>query len=227
MHSDELAAALRDGAAELDCPLTDGQTDALLAYLALLIKWNGVYNLTSVRDPAQMLTQHLLDSLSVVAPLRRRLGGRTARLLDVGSGAGLPGIVLAVMLPQLQVTCVDAVAKKAGFMRQCAAELALRHLQVHHARMEALEAPAFELITARAFSSLTDLVRLSRSHLANGGAWLAMKGKYPDAEIAALPQDAKVFHVEPLRVPGLRAERCLVWMQLEVGDTVGPQTASP
>jgi len=218
MRPGELSSALREGAAELGCPLTADQADALLSYLALLLKWNSVYNLTAVRDPAQMLTQHLLDSLSVVAPLQRHLGDRELRLLDVGSGAGLPGIVLAVMLPKLDVTCIDAVAKKVSFTRQAAAELCLRNLRAVHGRVEALDAAPFPLIISRAFSSLAELIRLSRAHLAAGGAWLAMKGKYPGDEIAALPKGVSMFHVEPLRVPGLQADRCLVWMRPEEGS---------
>jgi 16S rRNA (guanine527-N7)-methyltransferase len=215
MRSGELFAALRAGAVELECPLSDAQAEALLAYLALLVKWNSVYNLTAVRDPTQMLTQHLLDCLSIVAPLRRYLGDRPARVLDVGSGAGLPGIVLAVMSPALTVTCVDAVAKKTVFMRQVAGELHLRNLDVRHARVETLAALPFDLITSRAFSSLAELVCLTRIHLSDAGAWLAMKGRYPADEIADLPAPATVFHVEQVHVPGLESERWLIWMRLD------------
>ena len=168
-----------------------------------------------MRDPRQILTQHLLDSLSVVAPLRRLIGDKPTRLLDVGSGAGLPGIVLAVAMPNVEVTCVDAVAKKAAFMRQAAAELGLRNLQARHARVEALCEASFGVIASRAFSSLAELVRLTRSLLAPDGTWLAMKGKVPASEIGALPDCVHVFHVEPVTVPKLRAQRCLVWMKMQ------------
>jgi 16S rRNA (guanine527-N7)-methyltransferase len=213
MVAADLSAALRNGAAELGCTLTIAQTDALLAHVALIHKWNRVYNLTAVRDPAQMLTQHVLDSLALVPPLRRRVGDRAARLLDVGSGAGLPGVVLAVMLPALDVTCVDAVAKKAGFVRQAAAELALGNLQAIHARVETMNAAPFDLITARAFSSLAELVKLTRHLAAEGTTWVAMKGRVPGGEIEGLPDDVQMFHVEPLRVPGSQSQRCLVWMR--------------
>jgi len=185
----------------------------LEAYLGLLAKWNVAYNLTAVRDPVQMRTQHLADCLAVVEPLRRQLGGRPARILDVGSGGGLPGVVLALAEPAWDVSCVDAVGKKAAFVRQVAAELALPNLHAEHARVEALKAPPFDVITARAFASLPDFVRLTRPLLADGGVWMAMKGKRPDDETAALPPDIEVFHVEPLAVPGLDAERCLIWMR--------------
>lgn len=209
----ELRVALRDGAQALGCGLAETQADALLAYLELLRKWNSVYNLTAVREPQQMLTQHLLDCLSVVGPLRRFIDDQAARLLDVGSGAGLPGVVLAVMLPSLEVTCVDAVAKKAGFVRQIAAELRLHNLRAEHGRAESLDS-TFDLVTSRAFSSLDELVRLTRAQLAPGGVWLAMKGRVPADEIAQLPRGVDVFHVEPLQVPGLD-ERCLVWMRIK------------
>ncbi|HET9822137.1 MAG TPA: 16S rRNA (guanine(527)-N(7))-methyltransferase RsmG [Burkholderiaceae bacterium] len=186
----------------------------LEAYLGLLAKWNAAYNLTAVRDPAQMRTQHLADCLAVVGPLRHRLGaGRPARVLDVGSGGGLPGVVLALAEPGWDVTCVDAVGKKAAFVRQVASELALPNLRAEHARVEALKAAPFGVITSRAFAALADFVRLTRPLLAPGGMWMAMKGKRPDDEIAALPADIGVVAVEPLSVPGLDAERCLVWMQ--------------
>ena len=199
----------------LGTDLTAAQQAALEGYLALLAHWNATYNLTAVRDPAQVLVQHLADCLAIVPPLRRHLAEHPVqRLLDVGSGGGLPGLVIAVMEPALQVTCVDAVGKKAAFVRQAAGELGLRNLASEHARVEQLRAAPFELISSRAFSSLADLVRLTRHLLAPGGAWLAMKGRRPDDEVAALPGDVEVFHVEPLWVPHLDAERCVVWMRL-------------
>jgi 16S rRNA (guanine527-N7)-methyltransferase len=183
-------------------------------YLDLLVKWNATYNLTAVRDPALMRSQHLADCTAVVAPLRRVLGGTTAtRILDVGSGGGLPGVVLAIAEPSWDVTCVDAVGKKAAFIRQVAGELALSNLHAEHARVETLAATPFNVITARAFASLADFTQLTRHVLANRGLWMAMKGKRPDDEIAALPPGVTAFHVEPLDVPGLPAERCLVWMR--------------
>jgi 16S rRNA (guanine527-N7)-methyltransferase len=183
-------------------------------YLSLLAKWNAAYNLTAVRDPAQMRAQHLADCLAVVEPLRHQLGDdKPVRLLDVGSGGGLPGVVLAIAEPLWDVTCVDAVGKKAAFIRQVAGELALPNLHAEHARVETLGAPPFDVVTARAFASLADFTRQTRALLAPTGLWMAMKGKRPDDELAALPSNVKVLHVEPLAVPGLQAERCLVWMQ--------------
>jgi 16S rRNA (guanine527-N7)-methyltransferase len=207
------AEALQKAAEALGLSLSDAESERLLAYQALILKWNRVYNLTAVRDPSDMLTHHLLDSLAVLPPLRRHLAGRPARLLDVGSGAGLPGVVLAAMESSLEVVCVDTVGKKASFIQQAAAELKLPNLASRHARVESLDLPAFDLITSRAFSSLADFVQLSRRLLKTGGVWMAMKGKHPQAEIDALPSDVTVFHVEQLVVPGLDAERCLIWMR--------------
>jgi 16S rRNA (guanine527-N7)-methyltransferase len=225
MPLDMGGAALRDrleqGAVALGLSLGASQMDALLAYLALIGRWNRVYNLTALRQPEEMLTHHLLDSLSVVPALMRHLDSvglaSGARLLDVGSGAGLPGVVLAVVLPQLQVTCIDTVGKKASFIQQVAVELGLRQLRSQHARVEvwaghAGESP-FDIVTSRAFSSLSDLVALTRRHLASQGVWLAMKGKRPSDEERGLPAGVGVFHVEQLHVPGLHAERCLLWMR--------------
>jgi 16S rRNA (guanine527-N7)-methyltransferase len=209
---DELESSLRDGLAQLGLQLQGDQVDSLLTYLSLIQKWNKVYNLTAVRDPVEMLTHHLLDSLAVIQPLRRQTQGRATSLLDVGSGAGLPGVVVAICCPEIQVDCVDTVAKKAAFVQQAAATLHLSNLRGLHARVEKL-AGAYGVIACRAFSSLADFVALSESALAPGGVWLAMKGKHPHEEIAALPSTVEMFHVEHLDVPGLDAERCIVWMK--------------
>ncbi len=213
----ELERGLREGLADLGLVLAGAQVSQLLAYQALIAKWNQVYNLTAVRDPQEMLTHHLLDSLAVVLPLRQHLAGRTT-LLDVGSGAGLPGVVLAITCPELTVTCVDTVAKKAAFIQQVAVSLGLPHLKGLHARVETLPGP-YDVISSRAFSSLPDFVSGSRQALAPQGVWMAMKGKHPQEELSALPADVDVFHVEPLTVPGLSAERCIVWMRLAAQDS--------
>ena len=187
------------------------QLRSLLDYLDLLQRWNATYNLTAVRERDEMLVQHLADCLAVVPPLVRQLPA--GRLLDVGSGGGLPGVVLAVMAPTLEVSCVDAVGKKSAFVQQVAGTLVLRNLCALHARVESLQARSFDVITSRAFASLDEFTRLTRQLLGPGGCWLAMKGKVPEAEMAALPPEVQVFHVEPLSVPGLNADRCLVWMR--------------
>jgi 16S rRNA (guanine527-N7)-methyltransferase len=210
------SSELREGSVALGVAMNDAQADQLLAYGALILKWNKVYNLTALRDPASVLTHHLLDSLAVVAPLQRGLAKRNvanAKLLDVGSGAGLPGAVIAIMCPDVNVTCVDAVAKKVAFVQQVAAELRLGNLRGLHTRIEALDG-AYDVVSSRAFASLADFVAGSSQVLAPTGIWLAMKGRAPDDEIAALPPSAKVFHVEQLTVPGLDAERCIVWLGL-------------
>lgn len=211
---------LTDGLERLGLALGADQVDQLLAYLALLQKWNRVYNLTAVRDPAEMLTHHLLDSLAAVGPLRRHTGGRPLRLLDVGSGGGLPGVVIAIICPELDVTCVDTVGKKAAFIQQAAATLKRPNLRGVHARVETLgvgQGTGFDVITSRAFASLVDFTAWSRPALNPGGVWMAMKGKHPAEEIAALPPDVAMFHVEQLAVPGLDAERCIVWMKPVTG----------
>jgi 16S rRNA (guanine527-N7)-methyltransferase len=207
-----LEAGLRSGAQALGLALSDAQIQHLLAYAALIQKWNKVYNLTALRDPADMLTHHLLDSLTAIAPLRRHTQDQPIKVLDVGSGGGLPGVVLAICMPELNVSCVDTVAKKAAFVQQVAVSLKLPNLRGLHARVESLTDP-YQVICSRAFASLPDFVTWSRSALAEGGVWMAMKGKYPQGEIDALPEDVKVFHVEPLTVPGLDVERCMVWMR--------------
>lgn len=206
---------LNGGIQALGLQLSPEQRSQLLAFLGLIAKWNKVYNLTAVREPAEMLTHHLLDSLAALGPLQRHLsaqGLQHASLLDVGSGAGLPGIVFAMGCPDLQVSCVDTVSKKAAFIQQAAGELGLKNLRGVHARVESLTGP-FDVVCSRAFASLVDFTAWSRQTLAPAGVWLAMKGKHPAEELAALPEQVQVFHVEPLSVPGLQAERCLVWMR--------------
>ncbi len=214
-----LLPALQKGLDGLGLAVSADQQNQLLAYMDLIAKWTKVYNLTAVRDADEMLTHHLLDSLAVVAPLRREVAklvlpeGQThMRLLDVGSGAGLPGIVIAITCPEISVTCVDTVAKKAAFIQQVAATLKLPNLKGLHARVESLTQP-FDVVCSRAFASLVDFTTWSKSGLAGHGVWMAMKGKHPDQELAVLPPDVKVFHVEQLQVPGLDAERCIVWMR--------------
>jgi len=189
----------------------------LLAYLGLIQRWTKVYNLTAVRDSGEMFTHHLLDCLAVVAPLRRGIAREAGvRVLDVGSGAGLPGVILALLNPGWQVSCVDAVAKKATFIRQAAVELGLPTLLGVHGRVEA---PAtfgqqrFDLVTSRAFASLKDFTQLTRPLIAPHGVWAAMKAHLSDAERAELPSDVEMFHVEQLVVPELDAARCLVWLK--------------
>lgn len=214
----DLKTTLTFGVAELGLDLSGTQIAQLLDYLALIQKWTQVYNLTAVRDPAEMLTHHLLDSLAVVRPLRQQLAGRQPvdgqgfRLLDVGSGAGLPGVVLAICCPDIAVGCVDTVAKKATFIQQAALALKLPNLKGLHARVENLD-DRYDVVGSRAFASLADFTSWSRSALAPAGVWMAMKGKHPAEELAQLPAGVEVFHVEQLSVPGLDAERCIVWMR--------------
>lgn len=216
-------ARLQAASHHLGLALTAPQIQGLMDYLALLQRWNRVYNLTALRDPDEMLSHHLLDCLAVLPPLRRWLAsaaGPAPRLLDVGSGAGLPGVLLALLQPAWTVHCVDTVFKKASFVRQVAAELHLRNLQGLHARVEALqpEQGGYDVITSRAFASLADFTALSAHLLGSPGVWMAMKGKLPGNEQAQLPANVSVFHVEQLQVPGLDAKRCLVWMRPASAD---------
>jgi len=211
-----MESALRAGLTALGLSLNDAQVASLLAYLALIQKWTKVYNLTAVRDAQEMLTHHLLDSLAVIKPLQRQLlaCGATPKinLLDVGAGAGLPGVVIAICCPDIAVDCVDTVAKKAAFIQQVALTLKLPNLRGVHARVEKLTGK-YQVICSRAFASLVDFTNWSAAVLAEQGIWLAMKGKHPSDEIALLSPAVKVFHVEQLQVPGLAAERCIVWLR--------------
>ncbi len=218
-HLEQLGKAVTALGLNLDA----AQQAALLEYLALIQKWTKVYNLTAVRNPDEMLTHHLLDSLAVIAPLQKQLAalkeqgvvGDKPRLLDVGSGAGLPGIVIAICCPHITVHCVDTVAKKAAFIQQVAVTLKLPNLRGIHARVESLTEP-YDVLSSRAFASLVDFTTWSEKALAEQGVWMGMKGKHPADEMAALPTSVEVFHVEQLVVPGLDAERCIVWMRKKV-----------
>ena len=216
--------AMQPTLSALGLALSEAQQTLLARYMVMLQHWNSTYNLTALRDAPEMLTHHLADCLTVLSALQRHLSERVAaggqapvRLLDVGSGGGLPGVVLAICCDGVQVTCVDTVGKKAAFIRQVAAELRLHNLKAEHARVEQLK-QTFDLITSRAFASLVDFVTLTRALRAPGAVWMAMKGRAPEDERAALPSDVAVFHVEQLHVPGLDAERCLVWMRAEQAE---------
>jgi len=201
------------GADALGLALTNHQTGQILAYLQMLQKWNQVYNLTAIKDPQQMLIQHVMDCLAVVAPLNE-MAPNAKSLLDVGAGGGLPSVVLAIARPGLRVVAVDAVAKKAAFIQTVSHTLGLANLQGLHARIETLSQP-FDVVCSRAFASLADFVSGTRKSLALAGCWMAMKGQVPEAEIAELPQDIEPFSTQSLQVPGLEAQRCLVWMRLK------------
>ncbi len=205
------AAALRQGLGALQLALSESQQAQLLAYLDLLLKWNKVYNLTALRAPEQVLTHHVLDCLAVIRPMTERMPALKT-VLDVGAGGGLPAVVIALTCPHIQVTAVDTVAKKAAFIQTAAHHLGLPRLQGVHARVEDLQGP-FDLITSRAFACLADFTAWSRPALAPNGVWMAMKGRTPDDEIAALPASVRVESLQPLQVPGLDAQRCLVWMR--------------
>lgn len=211
---------------QMDLVLDAAQQSKLAAYMVMLAHWNSTFNLTALRDPQDMLTHHLSDCLAVLKPLGRHLAQARPvlemdsgadkqaplHLLDVGSGGGLPGVVLAICCPHVQVSCVDTVGKKAAFIRQVAAELRLPNLRGEHARVEQLKG-CYDVITSRAFASLLDFVTLTQGIMAEGAVWMAMKGKQPDGELAQLPASIDVFHVEQIQVPGLDADRCLVWMR--------------
>lgn len=201
------------GADALGVALTNQQTSQLLAYIEMLQKWNQVYNLTAIKGPKQMLIQHVLDCLAVVSPLKQ-MAPNAQNLLDVGAGGGLPSVVLAIACPSLRVVAVDAVAKKAAFIQTVSHTLGLANLQGLHARIEALNQP-FDVVCSRAFASLADFVSGTRKSLALNGCWMAMKGQVPEAEISELPQEVEPFSTQSLHVPGLDAQRCLVWMRLK------------
>lgn len=203
---------------DMSLELTDQQQKTLLDYLSQLLKWNKTYNLTAIKDPEQALIQHIFDSLAVIEPLQgyiKKKKLQQTRILDVGSGPGLPGVVIATMLTDTDVICVDTVEKKMAFVRQVIGILGLTNVKAIHQRVEQLKIEPFDIVTSRAFSSLQEFVELSGEKVKKGGAMLAMKGKRPQLEIEALESNTQwcVDSIQELKVPKLDAQRCLVWMK--------------
>jgi len=206
---DALAAVLDQGIKDMTLAVTPEQQTQLMGYLALMNKWNGVYNLTSLRDPHQMVTHHLLDSLAAVPAF-----AAARNVLDVGAGGGLPGIVLAIVRPDMNVSMIDTVHKKTAFLNQVKAELKLTNVSVHTMKVQELVVEdKFDVITSRAFADLSDFVNWSGHLLAEGGKFIALKGVAPSEERERLPQDWKVVDLQPLWVPRLQAERHLVFIE--------------
>lgn len=213
IEREEFSALLNQGAAKLSISLSARQIEKLLDYLALLLKWNSVYNLTSVREPQQMVIQHLLDAMSALFAFK---GAK--KILDVGTGGGLPGIVIAIWAmeaePDMQVHLIDTVKKKTAFLTQVKAELSLEKVTVHSGHVEKLASEnTFDVITSRAFAELIDFVKLSGHLLEQEGSMIALKGKMPEEEIQRLPLTWRVEKVESISVPGMQADRHLVWIK--------------
>jgi 16S rRNA (guanine527-N7)-methyltransferase len=212
----EIDAQLQEAARGLGLTFSAGQLRQLIQYLEQLNKWNAAYNLTAIRDVNEQLVMHIFDCMAIVPHLAGLLKPASV-LVDVGSGGGLPGVVLAICFPEVQVHCVDTVGKKAAFITQLIGALALTNLHAHHARIENLQLskslPAATLITSRAFSSLAEFVRLTRHLIAPAGKWAAMKGQLPRDELEVLPDDVVLDSVIKLQVPKLEAERHLLLLR--------------
>ncbi|MFZ6751150.1 16S rRNA (guanine(527)-N(7))-methyltransferase RsmG [Undibacterium sp. Ren11W] len=205
----ELSTMLHDGVKLLPLALSDEQMAKMIAYLALLHKWNSVYNLTSVRDPKEMVKQHLLDSLSAAHAFKH-----AENILDVGSGGGLPGMILAICYPGKRISMIDTVNKKTAFLNQAKAELGLKNVTVYTGRVEALQVvEKFDVITSRAFSELCNFINWSGHLLADGGQFFAMKGVNPNEEIERMPNGWEVSSIEVLTVPGLAVERHMIYIK--------------
>lgn len=203
-----LRASLAEGVKALPLTLSDAQLDQMIAYLALLSKWNSVYNLTSIRDPKEMVKQHVLDSLSAAPAFKD-----ASNVLDVGAGGGLPGMILAIVYPHIRISMIDTVSKKTAFLNQAKTELGLSNVTVYTNRVESLQlADKFDVITSRAFSELNNFINWSEHLLADGGIYIAMKGVSPDQEIERMPKGWQVQKIQPLSVPGMDAERHLVFI---------------
>jgi 16S rRNA (guanine527-N7)-methyltransferase len=204
------AEAIQHASADLEVHLSDEQAGKLADFAGLLKKWNRVHNLTARDSPAEILSHHLLDSLSIVPELTRITAGRAVRILDVGAGGGLPGVPIAIAMPQVQVIAIDRVQKKTAFIQQAGVELGLPNIEAAHGRVEDYHAAQFDVIASRAFAALAEMVRLTAHLLAPGGCWAAMKGVHPTEEISALPSTVELVAAVKLRVPLLGAERHLV-----------------
>jgi len=205
---EKLSEVLNDGIEAMDLPLWAAQREQLMDYLALMAKWNGVYNLTSLRDPMQMVTHHLLDSLAAVSAFEG-----AQNVLDVGAGGGLPGIVLAIARPDMNVSLIDTVHKKTAFLTQVKAELGLKNVTVYTMKVQELKAGPFDVITSRAFADLSDFVNWSGHLLAEGGRFIALKGTAPADEQERLPSEWKIQELRPIKVPKVEAERHLVFIE--------------
>lgn len=215
-------ARLIQACSALELAITDAQCAKLLTYLQLLQRWNRTYNLTAVRDPEQMLIQHIFDSLAVVKPMDSVMQAEGS-LYDIGAGAGLPGAILAIMRPDWRIACVDAVEKKTAFIRQVSGTLALPNLAALHARVEQLAPAGCDVVTSRAFAALDDFALLAGRHVAPGGTLLALKGKIPEDEIEQLHKTTewRVARIDPIHVPELDAQRCLIWMHRQSACSQG------
>ena len=208
-HIENLRPVLESGLDALCIKLAKEQQNKIINYLIILSKWNSVYNLTAIRDPKEMMTHHVLDSLSAVPAFTE-----AQNVLDVGSGGGLPGMILAICYPDKKISMIDTVSKKTAFLNQAKAELGLNNVTVYSARVESLQVnQPFDVITSRAFSELNNFVNWSQHLLAEGGRFIAMKGVHPQGEMERLPEGWEVKEVRPLTVPELDAERHLIFIQ--------------
>jgi 16S rRNA (guanine527-N7)-methyltransferase len=213
-----LEQELVTGAQSLSLKLTKLQIEQIIEYVKLLHKWSAVYNLTAIKSSEDILVQHIMDCLSIIQPILQRFKSGIS-ILDVGSGAGLPAVMIAIACPEHKVTALDAVAKKVAFIKQASLLLNLPNLSAKHGRVERECNQKYDLIVSRAFSSLNKFVNESMGALVNGGVWMAMKGKLPVEEMTLLPLDVSVFDVTHPKVPGMLSERCLVWMSK--GESLG------
>ena len=216
--SESFEEQLEKACQELSLKPTKQQQERLLEYLRQLLKWNKTYNLTAIRDPELALVQHVFDSLAIIKPLNNFIQQREQdknAVLDVGSGAGLPGVIIATMMPKVIVTCVDTVEKKMAFVRQVSGVLALTNVKAIHQRVELMQDEKFDVVTSRAFATLQDFATLAGERVEKNGILLAMKGKIPHDEIETLEEKTewRVDGIEALKVPQLSAQRCLVWMK--------------
>jgi len=218
---EKLMTVLSDGIDEMDLPLWAAQREQLMDYLALMAKWNGVYNLTSLRDPLQMVTHHVLDSLAAVPAF-----AEAKNVLDVGAGGGLPGIVLAIARPDVNVSLIDTVHKKTAFLTQVKAELGLTNVTVYTMKVQDLQAGPFDVITSRAFADLSDFVNWSGHLLAEGGHFIALKGTAPAEEQERLPSEWKIKELRPIRVAKLEAERHLVFIEKRIEKQIEKQSGN-